>query len=225
MTNGNITGFLESARVLIENSRDIPEVAQAVASYGYDAMRIQEGVAALSAAQALVSQQIREYGDSYQATNDVNRALAAAEDAYRKAVKVARVVFEDPAAIGALKLSGPRKQTTNGFLEQATPFYDNLLANPPLAAKLGQYGYPEARLKAEQALVAAVRQAINVQLKETGEAQAATQARDKAFDALDVWVSGFRAICKIALANEPQRLEQLGIVVLNQARKKTKANA
>ena len=44
-------------------------------------------------------------------------------------------------------------------------------------------------------------------------------ARDKALNALDTWVSAFRAICRVALADDPQQLEQLGIVVLNQSRR------
>jgi len=199
--------------------------AQAVAAYGYDAARIGEGVAALSEAQTLVSQQAKEYGEAHQATEDLNKAFDKASEAYRKALKVARVVFLDPAAIGALKLAGPRKESTNGFLEQATPFYDNLVASPTLLATISQYGFSEARVKAEQKLVADVRQAVNAQLRETGEAQLATRNCDKSIDALDTWVSGYRAICKVALADEPQQLEQLGIVVLNQARNKAKVTA
>lgn len=53
---------------------------------------------------------------------------------------------------------------------------------------------------------------LAAQLKETGEAQAATEARDKALDALMDWMSDFRAIAKLALAGDPQQLEMLGIV-------------
>jgi len=100
MKNGTVMAFLESARVLIENARDIPAVAQAVADYGYDSARIQEGVAALTAAQDLVTKQIQEYGESYQATDTLNKAFDAAQEAYRKAVKVARVAFGDDADAG-----------------------------------------------------------------------------------------------------------------------------
>lgn len=221
MKYGSITAFLESTRVLIENSRDIPAVAQAVAGYGYDSARIGEGVAALTAAQTLVTKQIQEYGEAYQATEAMNLAWEAANQAYTRALKVARVAFaNDTGAIGALKLSGPRKDTLNGWLEQATPFYDNLLVSPGLKAAFARFGYPETRLKEEQKLLSGVRQAINAQLKESGEAQTATHERDRAIDALDTWASAFKAICKVALADNPQNLEQLGITVLNQPRKK-----
>lgn len=53
----------------------------------------------------------------------------------------------------------------------------------------------------------------NLQQKnETGEAQAATQARDKKLDELAKWVSDLRAVAKVALADDPQQLEKLGIL-------------
>jgi len=122
-------------------------------------------------------------------------------------------------------LPGVRKETINGFLEQATPFYGNLLRNPSFQARMGKFGYSLTRIQGERQLVEAVRQAVNDQLMETGEAQAATRVRDQALDGLDAWVSDFKAICRVALAEDPQRLEQLGILVLNAPRRKTKEKA
>jgi hypothetical protein len=50
-----------------------------------------------------------------------------------------------------------------------------------------------------------------VQLKEKGEAQAATEARDKALDNLQEWMSDYIAVARIALEDEPQLMEMLGI--------------
>jgi len=51
-----------------------------------------------------------------------------------------------------------------------------------------------------------------VQEKEKGEAQAATQARDKALDELQDWLSDYLAIAKVALEEDPQLLEGLGVL-------------
>ena len=50
------------------------------------------------------------------------------------------------------------------------------------------------------------------QKKEIGEAQNATEARDKKFDELAKWVSDLRAVARVALTDSPQQLEKLGIL-------------
>ena len=51
-----------------------------------------------------------------------------------------------------------------------------------------------------------------MQEKEKGEAQAATQKRDAALDAMQDWLSDYLAIAKVALEEEPQLLEGLGML-------------
>jgi len=58
----------------------------------------------------------------------------------------------------------------------------------------------------------AIENALNKKLKEKGEAQAATGARDEALDALQAWMSDFVAIARIALEDQKQLLEVLGVV-------------
>ena len=49
-------------------------------------------------------------------------------------------------------------------------------------------------------------------VQEKGEAQAATKRRDAALDAMQDWLSDYLAIAKVALEEEPQLLEGLGVL-------------
>ena len=51
------------------------------------------------------------------------------------------------------------------------------------------------------------------QEEEKGEAQQATQTRDEAMDVLSDWLEDFLDIAEVALADRPQLLEALGVVV------------
>ncbi|MEL6903694.1 MAG: hypothetical protein AAFP07_22395, partial [Cyanobacteria bacterium J06606_4] len=68
-------------------------------------------------------------------------------------------------------------------------------------------------LKAGLAELVAIEKANLTQEKEKGDVQAATQKRDAALDELKDWLSDFLAIAKIALEDDPQKLESLGVLV------------
>ena len=77
---------------------------------------------------------------------------------------------------------------------------------------LKEFGVTEQKLKAGLAEVKALEAANLAQEKEKGEAQAATQKRDAAMDELQDWLSDYLGIAKIALEENPQLLEGLGIL-------------
>jgi len=223
-TTSLLSDFLTESRILVENARNLPEMSAVLQDFGYTAERLDQGLALLAETEALIQKQIREYGESYAATKALNDAWAVADAVYIKTLKVARIAFGDePRAGAALKLSGLRKQTVTGWLDQASTFYANL--SEGFAAGLSRFGYTAAKLAAEAALVERVRQTLHSQAKESGEAQQATLDRDAQVASLDTWISELRGIARVAFADQPQRLESLGIRVLNAPRQKKKASS
>ncbi len=221
-TTSLLSEFLTESRILVENARHLPDMSAVLKDFGYTAERLDQGLALLAETEALIQKQIREYGESYAATQALTDAWAAADAVYIKTLKVARIAFGDePGSGAALKLSGLRKQTVTGWLDQASTFYANL--NAGFGDRLARFGYTPAKLAAEAALVEGVRQTLQAQAKESGEAQQATVVRDAKVAEFDTWVSELRAIARVAFADEPQKLEKLGIVVLNAPRAKRKA--
>ena len=205
---------LVEAQVAIDNSLNIPVILDAVTLFGYDQPRLQAARALFDAVMALVAAQKREYGDQYEATAVLQTAWDNADIAYKRTLKVCRILFKgNVKATGALSLSGRRKKSLSGWMEQAVNFYTNLLSVPELSAALVEFGYDQARLEAEAALVQAVVDANAAQDKERGEAQEATLARDAKLDELDAWVARYKQVAQLALEASPQPLEQLGWVV------------
>ena len=97
-------------------------------------------------------------------------------------------------------------------MQQAKAFYTNITGDRDFLASLSKYGYTPEKLQAEAALLDEVTAKHMAQKKEMGEAQEATEARDKALDDLAKWVSDFRAVAKVALDECSQQLEKLGIL-------------
>ena len=141
----------------------------------------------------------------------VNAAWKTADLAYKLTLKLARLVFKNSThAQGALLLSGSRKLTISGWIEQATVFYKNLLEDPALIAAMTAYNYDGIKLQAEADLVQVVVDANAVQEREKGQAQEATELRDAKMDELDEWVADYKVIVQIAFDDAPQKIEQFG---------------
>jgi hypothetical protein len=222
----SLADFLQGAKTLIENAATVSEISSALALYGYDGARLEEGRKLWSETDALVKKQSLDLGGRFEATQEFDKAWTSANAAYMKALKVARVAFGDDAkAIAALKLYGPRKQTLAGWIEQAETFYANLAADSGLSGRLTRYGYDQAKLKAEAAAVESVRQRTQAKVQGSGTAQASTAARDKKLRELDAWVSELRTIARVAFYENPQELEKLGVIALNTRRPAKKAEA
>jgi vacuolar-type H+-ATPase subunit I/STV1 len=213
MKNNTIDAKLLSAQVAIENALGNETIKQAVALYGYTETKLLAGKSLLDEAQNKQANQKKEYGEQYKASDELDSAITEANRLYIRHVKIARIALSGMrGAAESLQLGGRRKQSYSGWIKQTNIFYANALSDTTIKAKLAEFGIDESALQEGQAKVKEVEAKLAAQLKEKGEAQESTQQRDEAFEALLDWTSDFVAIARIALENDPQLLEILGIV-------------
>lgn len=204
---------LAAAHLALSNARSDSELSEALALFGYDGTRLDAGMALYTAAAQAQQQQALEYGEQYAASDALRAAWEDAQANYGRYVKVARIALKDDrGAYATLGLNGTRKRTLAGWLTQARQFYANALTSETILTALGQFGITQEKLTAGQAQVDEVEALSAAQKKETGEAQQATQIRDAALEALDNWMDDFLAIARIALEENPQLLEKIGVL-------------
>jgi len=215
MSQPTIDQRLLAAQIAIGNARSDADILAALSIFGYDEAKLDAAQALYDEVQALVNKQKLEYGEQYEATEMVKAAWDKANTAYMNTIKIARVALKgNTKARAGLMMDKQRKRSVSGWLEQATAFYTNLLSTPDLMAAIKVFGYDRTKLKAEQALVQAVTDASMVQKKETGEAQEATKLRDAKLDELDEWMSDFKVVAQVALEENGQWLEKLGLYIV-----------
>ncbi|MBI9034671.1 MAG: hypothetical protein JEZ03_09400 [Bacteroidales bacterium] len=182
--------------------------------FGYTEAKLQAALAMIVEARQLANQQLTEYAEQYQATENVYTAWDASNKVYVNSLRIARIAFrKNIQAQTALMLNGRRNASLNGWLEQATTFYANMLPNAVYMAAMSEFGFTPERLQEEHAMMQNVRELNQNQQKEKGEAQHATLARDAKVEELADWMHDFFAIARIALADNPQWMEKLGVVV------------
>ena len=198
--NHSIAAQLLAARMAIESVLSNTDVQAALEPYGYDATRMREGRALYEQALALHQQQQAGRGDRYAATDARDAAQAHAHAVYIRHLAVARVALRgDRGAAQALGLASRRKKSHADWLAQAQQFYANALASSAIRQRLAPFGAGTAQLMDAQALVAAVAASLVAQGAAREAAQALTEQRDAALDALRAWMRDFRAIARVAL--------------------------
>ncbi|MEL7069858.1 MAG: hypothetical protein AAGN15_14555 [Cyanobacteria bacterium J06581_3] len=211
--NRSIDTFLSQAQLAIDNSLNNPQILAAVKDFGYDTKRLNQGKALYNALAAAQLEKSSESGEQISASEAVQAQWETSKKSYMRLVKVARVALKkEGGAISQLALSGKRKESLSGWLSQANQFYQNALSSPAILKALKEFGITDKKLTAGLQEVKAVEAANLAQEKEKGEAQAATQKRDAALDAMQDWLSDYLAIAKVALEEEPQLLEGLGVL-------------
>lgn len=212
VSKNKVDAFLEASRIMIINTSD-PEIKPELENYGYDEARLQalrtlyEEVAALQAAQK------KEYSEQFAATAELNSLWDEANEMYISTLRIARIAFKNNPKHGySLLLYGDRKQSITGWLEQVRIFYTNLLEHPELMEPMTRFGYTPEKIQSEFEVYTRLAELSARQKKEIGDAQNATLARDRKLDELASQISDLRAVAKVALRNNPQQLEKLGIL-------------
>ena len=208
---GNIDNYLQQIRLALQNGKT-PDIAAALAVYGYDAIKLGAGDPLLATAEELQAVQKKEYSEQYAATTALGEAWKAADKTYATHRKLAKLALRDePDDQKALMLHEHKAKTLNPWLGQAGVFYKNLLESAEMLATMAMYNITDLMLIATRDAVVQVAVFNGDQEREKSEAQKATKTRDAALDALDVWYNEFRALARIALEDDPQRLEALGL--------------
>ncbi|WP_282036465.1 hypothetical protein [Saccharicrinis aurantiacus] len=208
-----IDALISKASVAITNGIQQEPIATLLSEFGYTPERLAVGEGLLNTTEQLNRLQIKEDGEQKEATSVLNHSIKKANVVYMPHLKIARIAFKNDVNLSTqLELRGERKQKQSAWLGQTKVFYNNLLANPKALEKMASFGQSSAKLEVGLQLVLAVDAQLAVRKKEMGEAQNATETRDAAADELQEWYSDYIEIARIALADQPQYLEMLGII-------------
>jgi len=212
----SIDQILYESGLRINNSINDNKVLDAVSPMGYPVEKLNEGAALLNEASTLSEVQNKEYGELNEAQSKFEIERVQANSVYIDQLKIARIALKNDAkAQVTLELNGRRATTFSGWLKQTLGFYRAILANNDWITALAAYGQTQEKLTAQLTAIEAVATASEAVKKEKGDAQNATEERDMKLEELVDWVNDYEVIAQIALADKPQLLEKLGIVVKN----------
>lgn len=204
------TDRIKRVQVAINYTLNTSAVQKGLDKVGFSKADVLQGKALLEHVQMLDAAQQKEYGDRYQATDELTQARQQARTLYMKHLDTARFALKDQRGYWkTLDLSGARKTNLFGWLAQAHTFYHNAVQVKSILAK---YDLSEAELHQGASMIDAVIAAYNVRQKEDNEAQAATQQRNEVLNNLKVWMKRFTQSARLAFADDATTLKGLGLV-------------
>ncbi|AHW61117.1 hypothetical protein SAMN05444285_15611 [Draconibacterium orientale] len=202
---------LEQYRVSLENVETQPEIAAAMTEFGYDAALITEGKALLSETRQAFDLNVTEDDETSEVYAAFKLLKANLENSYSLARKKAKVIFRnDQKTLDKLGVSGSLPRAYVKWLETVKKFYSVAEKDNQIQTKLLRLKITAEDITAANTLIGEMETARAEYLREKGESQDATKAKDAAFAKMDDWMSEFYAVAKIALEDSPQLLESLG---------------
>ena len=222
-----LSQLLYDTQLMINNGQSHPDAAAAMAVYGYDTVRWGEGQALVDAAKAAAEANANAHAAQLGATDGINTIFDTVWAASQALASLCASLFEGQTenltvlglhqrrnkTTSASELAWPKSRNLITFLPWANNLYKKAATNSEISAVLATFGYPAARLTEETATLASLTQADNMQEIRKAESQHSIIARDEAIDALQRWNGQTRKVAKIALRDNRQLLELMGLRV------------
>jgi len=120
---------------------------------------------------------------------------------------------KDPDLQSRLNLSPLSDLRINDWIQTGISFYNSLLLEKGILETLAKYNFTTERLTAEKQELESLLQLRLQSTIEKGQAQEATRQRNQKLEELEDYCSILKAVVTIALADRPQMMESLGILV------------
>lgn len=206
--------ILENFNLALANATSNIDIANNMAIFGYDAAKISEGKAVLAATQQAYNFNKQEDQESVAARVAFNKIFDQVWDTFKLNYKKAQVVFRNDEVVKSnLMLFGSMPRQYAKQMEKMSLFYERIQADPAIQSKLATLATSAEDITAAVAALAEAKAARNTYQNEIGESQNATKVKNAAFEAIENWMDDFYAVAKIAMEDQPQLLESLGVFV------------
>lgn len=191
----------------------LPEIFAVMVTVGYTAEKIAGFNLELTELETLSQSQIKEYADQSDEQKKFNNKHDQINAVFNKDRALLRILFKGNIhAWVALQLDTENPKAINNWTPLLNNFYGQLIKLPDLLAAAGGVGITKSAVDAQiQALadLEGLKKSLRI---ETAEAQAATDARNAAFDVLYPKYTEYIKYAKVLLPDN-QLLEAIGVKV------------
>ncbi len=209
----SLAARLLRARLAHENAWTNPEISAALAEFGYDAAKFEEGQLLVDTATTFTMLRKEKYALRVGLNERFRALLDDTNRYYLRFFRIARNIFsEENGAIHLLELKGDREDTIAGNIAQVRLFFTNAL-KPDILAVLTEFNITADKLNEGLAKVNQTEAAYADFQEADSLSQQLTMDRDTAFEAMEAWIKMMLVVAESALCDRPQLLEALGLLI------------
>ena len=206
--------YLEWTRTLIDNATSHSEISKALAIVGYDKTVIAEGKQLYLTAKQLFDINKIEDDETRDSRKIYKSKIEELVEVFKPDRIKARVIFRnDSTTQEKLMINGGFPNSYPTLIQRTEKFYTVLNTDTQLQQKVAKLKITPNKIKTGLKAVISLQSARNNYKTEIGESQDATKAKDSAITNLENWIKDFKDIAQIALEDQPQLQESLGIFV------------
>lgn len=211
MTGKSIAQQFAQADAIIQNILRNNEMQQHFAAYGFPLKRIKEGQTRLKVAREMQAMTEEQRDTQYDTNQQWKADLQQAKRSYKEYVTLVRMVYQNnPTVMRKLRIDNRTPQRIQDWMDQARFFYTKVPAfNTPLEHRFGLK--PEVWSQALMEIHALI-SVKHDRLQHKANAQRATEQRDQELKKLSEWVRELKYVARVALKEDPQLQEALGMV-------------
>jgi hypothetical protein len=206
--------FLERSRIALVNAASNAEIMSRMAKFGMNEEKLLEGLSLHDRAKAVKDRHEKEGVDSRLASNAYRNLFEDQQALFKRHRDLVRIYFKrKPDVLTRLRVSGRLPTKYNEFFERCRTFYLVIQNNPDLQELVLPLDItPEVVADCLAKLDELLKARASFD-KDTAEWQDATQEKNRILLELKEWMDDFDTIAKVALYDNPQLLEALGIFV------------
>jgi hypothetical protein len=225
-SNSSIAEQLKKAEIRISNSLSNTDIKTEVAKKGYTEEKLNEGKVLKDAAAMAVNKQVAAGGTAQDATAFENKCRQIAHKAYQDLAQICRAKFKSGSPeLAKLGLIGKEPKSAAEFVKAANTLFNNAMTDNAILEKISPNGYTVETLTAERNKIDDYENADKAQVSAVGEAETATAVQTQALKDLQVWISEYTKISRVALSGNVKLLEKIGISTAKRGGRRTKKAA
>ena len=211
MNSRSLADQLALANTIIYNVKNHAIIQQKLVEWGYPITKVNQAETLLNSAQ--LAQQAQQ--DSYHSKRELERRyqdeLSTVRARYSEHRAVAKVIFRNqPDVLSRLLLNQRQPRRQSDWLAQMQAFYQLITEYSKDMQKLG---IKAEELAQTQTMLTGLSELRAQRLQCKGDAESATEKRNQLLAELRGWQQEFIQVAKMALKDDPQLLEMLGIAV------------